>query len=364
MIPVFFILISCGERNVPTDKTPVKGVKTLSIGNQENNIVRRYPTVLQPSESSSLSFQISGRITKLELTVGKKVKAGDVIAELDATSLNFAVQEAKAALDEASAAESNARKELERNQKLKQQGLIGQAVLDTSETNLKTLSARAIQASNKYSIAKDNLAKSKLIAPFNGVINNIMVSAYDSISAGVPIVEIYNPDIFEVSFSVSNTVASNLTVGTEALVTLADFPNVQLSGRVTELAESSGTVSSFPVVVALTELNPMLKAGLAAEVSLEFRISEAGGYPVPISAVLLDGMKIDNHTADIKEGLQAEVFIFDETSSTVKRRPVVIAGVRANQIIVTSGLNPGDRIAVAGITFLRDNQSVKLLDKQ
>jgi RND family efflux transporter MFP subunit len=362
-ILVSLAFLGCDNESNTTNTDPIRGVKTIVIGGQDSNLIRRYPSVLKPSESSSLSFQISGRLKKIELSVGQKIMAGEIIAELDDTALKFALQEAKAAQDEAAAAESNALKEYDRNQRLKQQGLIGQAVLDASETNLKTLSAKKIQITNKYSIAKDNLAKSKIVAPFNGVINNILVSSYGSVSAGTPIVEIYNPDLFEVRFSVSNLVAAKLVVGSEAVVTLADFSDVRLSGRVSELAESSDTVSSFPVVVAISDRNPKLKAGMAAEVSIEFRVSEAGGYLIPLSAVLVDGMKIGNHTSDIKNGLAAEVFIFEESNSTVKRHPVIIAGVRDNQIIVTSGLKPNDRIAVAGLSFLRDGQVVKLLDK-
>ena len=55
------------------------------------------------------------------------------------------------------------------------------------------------------------------------------------------------------------------------------------------------------------------------------------------------------------------VFKFDEASSTVKRTPIVGEGVEDNRINITEGVAPGDVIAVAGVSFLRDGQQVKLM---
>lgn len=362
LVLTWLCVFGCSKNTEDSVVQPVRGLKTLLIGEQQNSLIRRYPSVLQPSESSILSFQISGQINKLNLKVGQSVKAGDVVAELDSTSLKFAVQEAKAALDEATAAESNARKELERNKELKLKGLIGQATLDNSETSVKTLAAKTIQIRNKYAVAKDNLAKAQLVAPFDGIINSVSAEAFDTVAAGNPIANIYSPQAFEARFSASNLVVSNLALGSTATITLADFPDIQLEGRVTELAESTDVVSSFPVVVGVAEPNPKLKAGLAVEVSMEFAVTEGDGYPIPLTAVLVDGIKVDDRNADIRTGLPAEVFVFNEANSTVEKREVILAGVRSNQVIVTSGLNAGDRIAVAGVTFLREGQRVKLLE--
>lgn len=358
------MLFGCTEKIDDKPQPPVRGVKTLVIDAQQTNLVRSYPSVLQPAESSVLSFQVAGQVTELTLRVGQSVTAGQVIAQLDSEALKFSLQEAEAALDEATVSLENARKELARNIELKTRQLIGQAQLDNSETNVKTLESRVVQARNKYSVAKDKLSKAKLIAPFDGVINTVLVDSFDTVTAGTPIANIYNPNQFQARFSVSNLVASELTVGKPAIIKLADYPQAQLAGRVSELAESTDIVSSFPVVVSIDDVDPILKSGMAAEISMEFAVVEGDGYLIPLSAVLVDGVKLDTDKAKMNTNLSAQVFVFDDATNTVRLRDIKLAGVRANSIIVSAGLQSGERVVVAGVPFLREGQSVKLLESE
>lgn len=357
-------LVGCGKQNVEVKEEPIRGLKTKLISERQNSELRRYPSVLQPSESTSLSFQISGQLGENKLSVGQKVKAGDVLLELDKTALNFEVQEAKAALDEAIAAEKNARREFTRNTDLKQQGLIGQVTLDNSETNLSTAQARVAQANNRYAVAQDKLVKATLIAPYDGVINNVLIDSFDSVTAGMAVANLYNPSNFEARFSVSYGIASMLSVGKEVSVGISGFSNLAIPGTVTELASSTDIVSSFPVVVRLTESHSTLKAGLAVQVSMEFPVTEAQGYLIPFSAVLVNDNRVDIDTFIPTETIPAKVFLFNEADNTVMQKTVALAGVRDNQLIVTDGLEPGDRVATAGVAFLREGQIVKLLDTE
>jgi multidrug efflux pump subunit AcrA (membrane-fusion protein) len=91
--------------------------------------------------------------------------------------------------------------------------------------------------------------------------------------------------------------------------------------------------------------------GMTADVALI--LGEAGSdisYLVPISAI----------AAGDAPG-QGFVYVFDPQSSTVKKTEVRGRGVQDNRVFVTEGLAPGDVIAVAGVSFLRDGQKVKLM---
>jgi multidrug efflux pump subunit AcrA (membrane-fusion protein) len=107
------------------------------------------------------------------------------------------------------------------------------------------------------------------------------------------------------------------------------------------------------VVVRLKNDAPGLNAGMAAEVSLELPLAAGGGYLVPLSVLVPEGGKN-------LQGI-ASVFVYDSASSTIRKRKIAVGGIRNNQLAVTEGLQPGDLVASAGVSFLNDGQKVKLL---
>ncbi|MEM0945621.1 MAG: hypothetical protein AAGI70_16925, partial [Pseudomonadota bacterium] len=114
-----------------------------------------------------------------------------------------------------------------------------------------------------------------------------------------------------------------------------------------------------PVVVRLDETVPIIKAGMAVEVSFEFALPEAEGFLIPISAAIPEGQIPEDAGPGTVTPL--EVYVFDDASSTVKRRQITMAGIRGNQFLVIGGLSPGEHVATKGVTFLREGMEVKLL---
>ena len=126
-----------------------------------------------------------------------------------------------------------------------------------------------------------------------------------------------------------------------------------------ELGSRADTVSSFPIVVTFKEMREELKAGMAVEIAIEFSVPLGEGFTLPLTVLTMEG-KLQRPRSSNDPG-EAYVFVFDETTSTVTRRLIKIGGVRENQIIAVDGLKAGERVASAGVSFLRDGQKVKLL---
>ena len=210
--------------------------------------------------------------------------------------------------------------------------------------------------------ANEDLSDTTLEAPFDGIINSVDADSFATVSAGAAIASLYSASAYEVSFSVNFDVVSRLVVGTPAEIRLADEPSIVLDGVVSELGERADTVSSFPVVVTLREDHPLIRAGMSVEVGLQFKIQAAQGYLIPLSAAVMEGQ------IPPASGPQAvvdlEVYVFDEASSTVTRRPITMAGIRGNKFLVIDGLEPGEHVATAGVSFLREGMKVKLLPPQ
>ena len=360
VVGILSVLVACqAESNPEPSEPPVRGLKTFEIKDVEETTVRRFPSVLQPSAISTLSFEVSGRLKEVALDVGQQVKQGEVLAELDPRSLELQVESAQAAVDQAASNAKNAEEDFKRKDDLLKKGVTTKAAADQARTAAETSRAQLIQAQRSLDTARENLTKATLRAPFDGILNSVDVESFTNVAAGAPVATLYQADGFETSFSVSFDVVNRLAVGKKAEVRLADNPSVVLQGHLKEVGARADTVSSFPVVVAVDETNPSIKAGMAVEISMEFTVPKGKGFAVPISVLPFEG-QIDPPRNPSDPG-NTEVFVYDPESGTVKKRKITVAGVRENSLIVIEGLELGDQVAAAGVSFLQDGQKVKLL---
>ena len=363
LLPVLALalLSGCGEdANRTGDIEPVvRGLKTCLVEDVEDKTIRHYPSVLQPSSTTTLSFEVTGRLLQVNLDVGQSVDEGDVIAEIDPRSLQIQVDNAEAALRQAESTARNAEEDFSRKSQLVDQGVITKAEADQSRTNMETSQAQVVQAAKQLETAKENLDKSVLRAPFNGIVSSVDVQSFTNVSAGAPVATVYADDRFESSFTVSFDVVNRIAVGKNAIVRLADDPTVVLAGHISELGSRADSVSAFPVVVTLDETNELLKAGMAVEITLEFPVPRGGGFTLPLTVMPLEGdFEVPE---DPQEPGSLKLFVYDDASGTVKLQDVLIGGLRDNQIIVVDGLEPGDQVACAGVSFLRDGMEVRPL---
>lgn len=365
LIPCLAILLAagCSDTEQVPEEPPVRGLRVYEVSAQAESMERRFPSLVQPADETPMSFEISGQLSEVDLEVGSRVQAGEILTSIDETTLRLELQRARAALEQAEATLSNASTDFDRKAELLRSGNVTQAAYDTSETNLKSAQSQEDQALQQYAIAAERLEKAELKAPFDAVISSVDVRSYSNVAAGQTVVSLYSENAFEVEFSVPATVINDLSLGDITQVEITDLSGRTLSGRIKELGSRAGQVSAFPVVVALEEDLPGLKAGMSADVAVTVALLEGDvGFLVPLQCFSLSGSTSLQEGQAIRDGGgQAEVFVFDPETSTVSRREVYTAGVRENQIIVVGGLREGELIASAGVSYLSDGQKVRRL---
>lgn len=355
---VVFGLQACGEKKQDsTEQQPVRGLRAYKVSAKAENRVRRFPTVLQPADVSSLSFEIAGQLKVVTLTVGQKVQLGDVLAEIDPRSLQTQVEQASAGVQQAQAQLDNAEADFQRKEELLKKAVTTQAIFDQSKATLLSTRAQLDQAKRQLDLASHNLDRSKLVAPFSGTIARVDVKSFAQVAAGQPILTLYSDDRFEMSFLAPAPTFQGLKVGQPVRVKVADMPDLSLEGEIKELGSKAEQVSAFPVVVRLENNIGGLNAGMSVEVTVEEALVEGpSGFLLPLSALAPEGGK------ELRG--PATVFLYDDVNSTVKRHDITIGGVRDNRLIVTRGLGEGDIVASAGVSYLVDGQRVKLLPVQ
>ena len=352
------VLAACKEEEEAAPEV-IRGMKAHLIEASATSSLRKFPAVLEPSELSALSFEVGGSLGVINLDVGQQVNQGDTVAELDKTSFILQVESAQASVEQAQAAASNAQETSERQATLLERGTTTRAAADDAKAQADQAKASLKQAEKALETAQQSLDKATLKAPVSGIINSVDVTSYATVAAGTSIVTMYSPDAFEVSFSVNFDVVNQLVVGKPAEIRLADRPDIVLPAVISEIGSRADAVSSFPIVLELTEGHALLKAGMAVEASIELPLPEREGFVVPLSAAIKDG-KSGDPAGDPSEDKMG-VFLYDPATQTVKRHEVVVGGIRENSLLIVEGLSPGDLVASAGVSFLKDGQKVKLL---
>ncbi|MBO9436658.1 efflux RND transporter periplasmic adaptor subunit [Ruegeria sp. R13_0] len=337
----------------------VRGLITTLVSDAEDVAVRRYPGVLEPSEVNLLSFEVGGRLGRLSLDVGERVAEGQLLAQLETDQFETTIDNRKAVVEEVRVTLAQAERDLARSETLLERGAVTVVRRDEDATTVAQVRAQLTQAEKDLAAAEQDLSDSKLFAPFDGIVDALEVDSFATVSSGQTVLSLYQQEEFEVSFSVSFDVVGQLVVGTPATIRLADDPSISLSGVVSELGERAGQVSSFPVVVRLKEIAPIIKAGMAVEVALEFPLLAARGHLLPMSAVI-PGTEIPKDTGP-NDAINLEVYVFEPETNTVQRRTVTMAGIRENSFLIIDGLSPGERVATKGVAFLRDGMEVALL---
>jgi len=363
LVAAVFMLTACGEAEKTEDAAPIRGLRVFEVSAQAQNMERRFPSLVQPADETPLSFEISGQLEEVALEVGSKVGAGDRLMAINETTLRLEQQRAQAALEQAEATLNNARTDFSRKSQLLETGNVTQAAYDTSETNFKGAESQENQARQQLAIAAEKLEKAVLKAPFDGIISKIDAKSFSNVAAGQTVLSLYSENAFEAEFTVPATVINDLKLGDKARVEITDLNSALLQGRIKELGSRAGQVSAFPVVVALEEDLPGLKAGMSADVALNVRLLEGDkGFLVPIQCFSLeDSVTLQEGRSIRSMDGSAQVYVFDPATSTVQKREVLTAGIQENLIIVVGGLKEGDLLAAAGVSYLRDGQKVRRL---
>ena len=283
--------------------------------------------------------------------VGDRVTKGQVLATLDNTPFQLNVEAAEAEVGRAKAVLAEKTTDFDRQETLFKKDWVSKAAFDQATAARDSAANSLSFAVSKLNLARRDLEKTVLMAPFDGVIAAKYADPFQEVARGEKIFDIYIEGAMEVVLSVPETRIGDIYLGLPADI---QFPGERIQpqdGRVSEIGSVASEANAFPVKVILVDAPPSVLPGMTAEASLVLGgDDETTSYLVPFSAI-----------AAGDEPGRGYIFVYDSATSTVKRTPVLGKGVRDNRVMITEGLEAGEIIAVAGVSFLRDGQKVRLM---
>ncbi len=337
------ILCAC-SKPLPAEE-PLRAVKVVTVGEGRQQASAEYAGEVQARVESRLGFRVGGKITRRAVELGQRVKAGQVLAQLDAQDYKLSEAAARAQLAAAATNRDLAGADFKRYQGLREQNFISSAELERRDSNWKAAQAQFEQAQAQLSGQGNQAGYTTLVADASGVVTWVDAEVGQVVAAGTPVLRIAQDGARDVLFAVPEDRVQALLVGSAAQVEQW-ASHRKVSAKVREVAASADPVTrTYGVKLALDARDDLPLGSTVTVTAAAHAHADKPVIKLPTSAFLRDG----NASA---------VWVLDPISMTVRLTPVEIATADGNEVVVGSGLAPGMQVVVAGVHVLQPGQKV------
>lgn len=299
---------------------------------------------LMAKTSPKIAAEVGGRIVSVKVDVGHKVKAGQILAEIDSTDFHLAKKLVSSDIVRLQALIKAQQLQVKRFQKLVKQKSVNQSALDDAEAQLGSLQAQMVGAKVRLQQADRNITKTRIVSPVGGRVNERKVSVGDYLNEGTILFQITTLKTLQAQLSFPEALASILHVGQPARLTSPVMPGSLVESQITDIRPEISP-SNLAIQILIDLDNP---GGWepGASVTGEVRVAEhANAIVVPEGCVIRrpSGQVVYK----IEDGKAVEV--------------LVTTGLRDNgNIEVLSGVQSGDQLALDGAAYLTNGTPVNV----
>lgn len=362
---VFLLLPSC-SRQKEQESVPevVRPVKMLSVASGGESRQRKFPGTVRATQRADLSFQVPGTLVQIPVGEGLQVEKGQLIAQLDQRDFENSLRSAQGQLARVNAALASAQSEYDRILRIQKQdpGAASESMVVKRRESLDKSRAEIQSAQAAVDSARDMLGYTTLRAPFSGFVSRRHVDNFQEVQAKQAIVSLDDMSSLEILVDLPEIVVASLrgSKGDSAPAPVAHAEFAALPGKnyplhVKEFStRADPKTQTYQVVLQMDrpEDAPILP-GMTATVVDESQTAGSGGesFVVPAIAVFADAQGAAN------------VWVVDKGTMTVQSRQVVTGDlIGTDGIRITGGLQPGDTVAVSGVSQLRPGMKVRPFD--
>ncbi len=310
---------------------PVK-VEAWVVGNETPGGTHRYSGTVEEGSGTPLSFATAGTVQAVHVRLGQHVRAGQLIATLDPTSLQSSYNAARASLEQAEDA-------WRRMKTLHDKGSL-------ADIKWVEVQSRVEQARSLEQLAAKSLGDAKLHAPYAGVISEKSVEVGQNVLPGAPVARLAATSALKVRIAVPEAEIAGIAVGQEARMSVPALDGQTFAGRVVEKGIAAHPLSrSYEVKIQVEGKPGALMPGMVAEVSLAAQAEESRCV-VPAHLVQIDER---NRT-----------FVWSVVHGRAHKCFITPGSYTAEGMEVLSGLKPGDTVIAKGSQKVCEGTEVAL----
>jgi RND family efflux transporter MFP subunit len=337
----------CGERKAPKKAAgPLPTLITTAVVERRSIEVREQTVgTLENLVDPTVRAEVAGRLVRVAAPVGKAVRKGDVLAELDPVDFEIQSRADAAEVARLNALLANQERVVSRQQQLVEQRFISQNALEDALAQRDALREQRAAARARADAGKRALGKSRVLAPIDGRVETQIVAVGDYVKVGDPLVKLVGTRELRAHLPFPESAGPRLRLGQQVRLSSPFAP-----GRVVE-----STISDIRPTVTETSR--------ALDVLVRFAVPDEsllGGGTVNaevITATRPDALVVPEQSVVLRPAGKVVYVVAD---GRVRQRAVETGYKRDGMVEIERGLAPGEIVAVEGAGFLTDGGPVSV----
>jgi RND family efflux transporter MFP subunit len=341
------LLAACQDQALSAAAKAERPVQVQRVAFEKEDAARDFVGVVRARYETDLGFRVAGKIVTRIVNVGDRVNAGDVVARLDPQDLKLQMESAEAEFAAASSNLAQAVADLARYTTLRDRGFASFADFDRKKVAKDEADGRLERARRALDMARNQLAYADLTADSDGVITATLAEPGQVVAVGQPVARLAHRGGKEALVALPETWLAEAHKA-RATVHLWSEPNRSFMARLRELSpQADAATRTYAARFTIENPDDSVALGMTATVTLT-RTAAAPVAKLPLAAI-------------INRGTGPLVYLVNDTGTLV-RRPVTVSSFTEESVMVTSGLNDGDRIVTLGVQKLDPGMKVRTVE--
>lgn len=355
-VVIAYSLLSLGACSKGTDDTPEEAEAVALLVSPEdlvtvsNSALASGPSItgsVEAERRADLRAEVSAVVLSVLKENGDPVRRGDLLVRLDPNTIRDSLTAAEASARAASQAFEQAERQYQRMIKLRETGMVAMQQLEDAETQRNNAQSERAAARTREVTARQQLERTEVRAPFDGIVSERKVSAGDTASVGKELMQIIDPTSLRFEGRVSADSIGEVAAGQRVSFRIQGFADTDVAGTVTRV-NPAANAATRQVEVLVRFDDPKQQpgvTGLYAEGRVETRSAKT--LTVPAASV-------------VREGDSA--FAWRVRSGTVQKvkLDLGVRDARTGQYVVNGGLAAGDSVLRHPGSSLKDGQPARL----
>jgi RND family efflux transporter MFP subunit len=337
---ITLLFISCGkDKKVVTNNDAAIPVKVSGIAANTNGEFVTASGKIEAENSANVSTRMMGYVTKVNVKVGQKVSAGQLLVSINNADLQAKKAQVDASILQATAAYNNAKKDFDRFTALFNQQSASQKELDDMTSRYEMAKAGLEGAKQMRNEVLAQFSYSNIMAPFSGEVTNTFVKEGDMANPGMPLVSIEGASHLQVTAMVSESDITSIQNGMNVNV-LVKSTNQELTGKVIEVSGSAkNTGGQYLVKINLATTNNKVLSGMFVNVKFplvskkQTTTTSKDKVVVPESALIHQGQLTGIYTIGNKD---IAILRWLRIGKTYGSQVEVLSGLSANEQYIVS----------------------------